>query len=548
MPGWTDPVNGQPHPAMFDYHSPGPHSNLTGPADRRLAVSNTDALLRYGEIGSTAVTSDILRQMSGTTGLDFSMPTHLAIRNQATSLSINVDVPHLPWFVPQAGTYKVGANNGMIPAAAANTTTTAAQAPAASPPVSSQLTGSVGADLMLASAMTRGVLTQRFNLNQPISSTNPISQAKQIFAILRNITGLPPSDPTTWKWDSTTTPPRYTYVDAAGNTQVIDVATYRYLAQLAANIVDYMDIDKPALLSNGKYALVNDFLIFNWTGQQNDKEVDYVFGVEQPRVVINEAYASFDNDGQDPGLEPTDGTMPKAGWYRLNIFFELLNATAPNPVPTNVSPLATDIPASTTIDLTKYRVIVAKDTTGLDSGTLSTTGTPANPMKDDQGAKVVVSNWNPVKLLPTNGGSAGGGAANGFLVVGPQVILRRMGDKGDNFDDSRRPMSFRIAAEDGSRLPGSGPVDQGHACRRSQHGAADHRQPDRSSFSDSPIRPGSPATRTTMRTASTGRRPPPTTRGSPSTTSTTSPSTTCRPPTCRRWSIRPLLRSAASSC
>ena len=66
----------------------------------------------------------------------------------------------------------------------------------------------------------------------------------------------------------------------------------RWLAQLAANIVDFIDVD--------------DFnTVFNWnTGDAKD----IVFGVELPRVVINEAYSMAQNDSTDTFMNNTKAT------------------------------------------------------------------------------------------------------------------------------------------------------------------------------------------------------------------------------------------------
>ena len=197
------------------------------------------------------------------------------------------------------------------------------------------------------------------------------------------------SDPATWQFAGSG------YKDpATGN--LIDLATCQFLAQLAANIVDQMDSD-------------NSSTVFNWSRQQNDKNIDYVFGVEQPRVVINEAYVSFDNDSKDSGL--TD-TPKKAGYFRMNVFFELLNPTAANAV-----------------NLGSYRVAVAKSTSGVDSGT--GTGMPSNLFTDDLNNPIIISNWpgafNP---LPANANSF---STTGFMLVGPPIITAPKSAVQDNF-------------------------------------------------------------------------------------------------------------------
>ena len=75
--------------------------------------------------------------------------------------------------------------------------------------------------------------------------------------------------------------PAQAYGLAPGNGQSPQYQAIRYLAQLAANIVDYIDTDDQSTP-------------FNW-----DTEVTHpgwVFGTETPRLLINEAYAQYDNN------------------------------------------------------------------------------------------------------------------------------------------------------------------------------------------------------------------------------------------------------------
>src|SRR5262249_5998936 len=133
----------------------------------------------------------------------------------------------------------------------------------------------------------------------------------------------------------------------------------RWLAQLSANIVDYIDND--------------DYMTpFNWTATANatfqgsvagmdPTGQGWVFGTELPRLVINEAYAEVSNDATDPF---TDGnaTLP----YNVNFWAELLNPfnTDPNLVVDTSYP--TDTGGGARLQITQngspvaaYQVIVA---------------------------------------------------------------------------------------------------------------------------------------------------------------------------------------------
>lgn len=99
----------------------------------------------------------------------------------------------------------------------------------------------------------------------------------------------------------------------------------RNLAQLAANIVDYIDNDdintsfvwnpqNPADVRNAA----------NFTSAEVKNRV--VFGVEKPRLVLNEAYAEVCNDKNDPMItgQPTDKASTH---YVVRFFVELQNPT-----------------------------------------------------------------------------------------------------------------------------------------------------------------------------------------------------------------------------
>ncbi len=89
----------------------------------------------------------------------------------------------------------------------------------------------------------------------------------------------------------------------------------RYLAQLAVNIVDFIDYD--------------DFITpFNWLAS-NTAEV--VFGTEMPRVVINEYYSQWDNDYNDLLSTPAAPPYQAQKIDRVNNWVELYAPFPPDP-------------------------------------------------------------------------------------------------------------------------------------------------------------------------------------------------------------------------
>jgi hypothetical protein len=85
----------------------------------------------------------------------------------------------------------------------------------------------------------------------------------------------------------------------------------RWLAQLAVNIVDFIDNDDFSTPFNW----FTDYTVMTAT---TPPQQYYVYGTEPPRVVINEAYAQWDNDAGEVALAA-------ATKYHLNVWAELHN-------------------------------------------------------------------------------------------------------------------------------------------------------------------------------------------------------------------------------
>lgn len=122
--------------------------------------------------------------------------------------------------------------------------------------------------------------------------------AQEIYNVLRNVTGVIFYETAV------------TSVDPAVQADIMEIKkTNRWFAQLAANIVDFIDGD--------------DFnTVFRWSGDPKD----FVFGVELPRVVINEAYSMAQNDSGDTFMNNTKATMQT----HLFTAVELMNPLPPD--------------------------------------------------------------------------------------------------------------------------------------------------------------------------------------------------------------------------
>lgn len=123
--------------------------------------------------------------------------------------------------------------------------------------------------------------------------------ASDIFERLRKAVGAPPLNPL-----------------PAPNTD--EYKALKWLAQLAVNIVD--DIDDDEIMTR-----------FEWT---NSNPPDFVWGVELPKVVINEAYVEQTNGegNQNNFLSQTSVGPPpkyKANKYQFNVWVELHHSMVP---------------------------------------------------------------------------------------------------------------------------------------------------------------------------------------------------------------------------
>jgi hypothetical protein len=93
----------------------------------------------------------------------------------------------------------------------------------------------------------------------------------------------------------------------------------RWLAQLAVNIVDYID---------------NDDMItpFNWTGTAGAQKDNWVYGFERPRLEMNETYIRYENAPGDMGVPadpPNPPNLMASKPYSMRAWIELHNPITP---------------------------------------------------------------------------------------------------------------------------------------------------------------------------------------------------------------------------
>jgi hypothetical protein len=145
----------------------------------------------------------------------------------------------------------------------------------------------------------------------------------------------------------------------------------RELAQIAANIVDYIDSDDVSTAFVWNPIDPTDPL--NGTNfNQNVISEHVVFGVEKPRLVLNEAYAEIVNDWTDPtfqgGPRPPQAGHPPYNPV-INFWLELVNPSSnvSNPSSKTTSPLSDGTvtvlnPAGNGIPaFNSYQVVIARN-------------------------------------------------------------------------------------------------------------------------------------------------------------------------------------------
>jgi hypothetical protein len=133
----------------------------------------------------------------------------------------------------------------------------------------------------------------------------------------------------------------------AGSTPVVGSTQFnalQALAQLAANIVDYIDSDDVSTAFVWNPINANDPLNpANFANLVNSPNV--VFGVEKPRLVLNEAFGEITNNPNDPALNnpvPPQGNSPKASQNPyVRFWLELQNPTSTPYAPGGAGPLGT---------------------------------------------------------------------------------------------------------------------------------------------------------------------------------------------------------------
>jgi hypothetical protein len=295
------------HPKLFNPFGP------TSP-DRGFDLSNLEALLRYGDTGSPALTSDLYRLCPLNFG-DPNDPGGSARRRQLVTLgSFDPDRPGVsPGFWPTGAT-----SYNRLPAGAAHP---AGKTVTSLPPLRLVHPDSeFGPDGRATAALTG---LRRLDLNRYLPDYPQPDETGRIrpedlvdFEMAQRARQYLAAEifERLWKATGTGNPATFRPPLLGGNRiQQERWEAARYLAQLAVNIVDFIDGD--------------DYITpFNWMPPYPGNVAgEWVFGTELPRLVLNEAYVEMDNAPGGGGL----GGPPTR--YAINVWVELFNPLSVDP-------------------------------------------------------------------------------------------------------------------------------------------------------------------------------------------------------------------------
>ncbi|MGL4555075.1 MAG: hypothetical protein ACRC33_28250, partial [Gemmataceae bacterium] len=362
-------------------HAQGYNAMAATPGNRLFGVNDLKALLRRYNSDGGSIPSDVMDLLTANlngSGLGDAAARYR--RSMVTTMSFDLDRAGGPPLVfnPTGAAYSLTSSG--YP-------TTAAAATAENPTNRTSSTPGTGSDYDTA--------TWRSNL--PSLKIN----------VGRQLTPYPPpSDPATLQYNTADTAvygvmdryrkavrdreslaselyERLTKVTVAptsvGAETSTEFKTHRWLAQLAANIVDYIDVDDHPTP-------------FNWytenAGMPGEKK-HWVFGTEMPRLVINEYYAQLDNDRADLDAGPTK-QMTK---YLVNVYAELYNTATAEVVTRDPAQGAAFLQHATGKPIYRLRLCKKPNANIRDSATGATDAPATDEVFSDWGTDVV-------KVLP----------------------------------------------------------------------------------------------------------------------------------------------------
>lgn len=261
----------------------------------------------------------------------------------------------------------------------------------------------------------------------------------------------------------------------------------RYLAQLAANIVDYVDTDDVSTVfvfrpsgggaigyTDASTHATNVNTIATHANVADQTSDDYlgnhiVYGVEMPRLLLNEVYAEVVNDPAETGTKGM-GMPTKEGHVRF--WAELVNPTT-TPYASGTGPLGDGSVtfAEGTTPIRPYKITIARNAkTGFTNAADAELAKPQNVKGDlPQGAAADIdydfrdagAGMKANVVVRPNKGKYNPGTAhpdNGFVIVGPKANSTKPGDEFDPTNGGMPAAPFDTAIESPPVLSGTPPT------------------------------------------------------------------------------------------
>jgi hypothetical protein len=413
------------HPLLYDPFKPPTSSALND--DRSFEPHNLAALFKVRDTNSDALQNCDLLRLCPLNLNDMSSPAaRLASerrRRMLTTASFDLDQPGITpyiWDPADPNTaYRYDAARGHPVGAAIPFPNPVNDRPQP-PPANSEFAGSTWHSLYAGLGRlnldrplrnypdpdaTSGVITNVAAYNA--AAADRVATANDLFFRLRLVTGA--ADPNAVAPDS----PEYHAV--------------RWLAQLAVNIVDYIDAD--------------DYItVFTWSQNENDPNPEgrRVYGTELPRLVLNEAYVQFDNRPEDVTAQMVPAT---GGIYRVNFWIELHNPFPSSPALSDSGNAVLQVPNGTT-PYAAYKIQLLHQR---DPNLRNLNNTAGEPDQANDNIKGNLTDWGTVAtnwvVQASNGAYSGpppappappppappppppppGAGTQGFYVVGPTL-------------------------------------------------------------------------------------------------------------------------------
>jgi hypothetical protein len=402
------------HPSFVN-----PQRTKTG--NSKFTNNELASLIRWSGQGSAPKATNLVNLLKNTLGADYIYDNStIAVRNRITTLSADIQQSTLlPYSFSAAGGASPYISNFTYPTYPLSDTSTNPKSlpyplakPLGFPDVGTLITGGSKADFPFdGTNKINGVSSivgymKQINLNRNLTNYPPVNLVANTFKVESEVdpTGVIPSfggrynnylvDLTVKTALDAATKDRQDFateifngLKLATGVEASDFEANRYLAQLAANMVDYIDIDDVMTKFIWKYDLGG-----------NPALDEYVFGVELPKVVINEVYSEIRNDisEDDPNATPPKKpaevvvamvkTYPATAALQSNFWVELVNSLPADVSNSNSALLEQDpyFVGGAPVRAPVYKVQILDQATGKDPALLAFNNVKGDPSFPDK--------------------------------------------------------------------------------------------------------------------------------------------------------------------